>query len=133
MDEFNSSSVLETTVKKLPVRLQKKFIKVSSRLEEDGLEPGLDDIVRLMTDSVNQTTGKFASILHSKVKPKEPVNIRKACVVKPQGTARKDEFIVRHNTHQLSDCNRLIARKVKNGKTEAAVFQLFKDGAYKVE
>ncbi|VDQ08177.1 unnamed protein product [Trichobilharzia regenti] len=82
MDELNSVSVIETVVKKLPDRLQRKFIKVNSRLEEDGLEPGFDDIVRLVKDSVNQVTGEFAGILYSKVEPKEPVIIKKPFVVK---------------------------------------------------
>ncbi|CAH8823423.1 unnamed protein product [Trichobilharzia szidati] len=64
VDELNSSSVLETVAKRLPVRLQRKFIKVCSRLEEEGLEPRLDDIVSLLKDSVNQALSKFASILH---------------------------------------------------------------------
>uniref|UniRef100_A0AA85KK63 Uncharacterized protein n=1 Tax=Trichobilharzia regenti TaxID=157069 RepID=A0AA85KK63_TRIRE len=39
-------------------------MKISSRMEDEGIEPKFDDILKLVKDSVNQSMSKFASILN---------------------------------------------------------------------
>ena len=43
-------------------------MKISDRMEEEGSEPGFDDMLRLVTDNVSQTVIEFASILLLKLR-----------------------------------------------------------------
>nr|CAH8819209.1 unnamed protein product [Trichobilharzia regenti] len=45
MSDLNSSSVLEIIARRLPTRLQRKWVKISSRIEDEGIEPKFDDIL----------------------------------------------------------------------------------------
>nr|CAH8831204.1 unnamed protein product [Trichobilharzia regenti] len=104
-DEINSSSVLETVSKRLLVHLQRKFIKVSPRLEE-ALEPGLDDIVSLVRDSVNQAVSKFARILDRTSRIEKSESETQSLVTKgSQRSGYRESFMVSSNPYYLSACN----------------------------
>uniref|UniRef100_A0AA85JBV6 Uncharacterized protein n=1 Tax=Trichobilharzia regenti TaxID=157069 RepID=A0AA85JBV6_TRIRE len=47
MSDLNSSFVLEVIARRLPTRLQRKWVKIGSRIEEEGIEPKFDDILKL--------------------------------------------------------------------------------------
>ncbi|VDP96667.1 unnamed protein product [Trichobilharzia regenti] len=48
MGDLNSSSVPEVIARRLPTRLQRKPVKISSRMEDEGIEPKFDYILKLV-------------------------------------------------------------------------------------
>ncbi|VDP96256.1 unnamed protein product [Trichobilharzia regenti] len=105
MSDLNSSSVLEITARRLPARLQRKWVKISSRTEDEGLEVGFDDVPRLVTDGVNQAVSKFASILHPTPGiEKSESETQSLMKKKSQRSGYRENSMMSSDPYKLSEC-----------------------------
>nr|CAH8851501.1 unnamed protein product [Trichobilharzia regenti] len=107
MSDPNCSSVLEVIARRLPTRLQRKWVKMSSRMEEEGIEPKFDDILKLVKDSVNQSMSKFASILN--LTPRIEQSEGKTQSLMTKGSQRggyQEGTMMSSNAYRPSECNR---------------------------
>lgn len=61
--ELDSVSVIETTAQHSPTRLQTRWIKLNSHIENDGIDSRILDISELIEKDANQSIGRFAGIM----------------------------------------------------------------------
>nr|CAH8856137.1 unnamed protein product [Trichobilharzia regenti] len=82
-------------------------MKLSSRMEDEGIEPKFDDILKLVNDSVNQSISKFASLLH--LTPRIEQSESKMQSLMTKGSRRggyREGYMVSINAYRPSECNR---------------------------
>ncbi|VDP97489.1 unnamed protein product [Trichobilharzia regenti] len=104
MSDPNSSSVLETVVRRLLNRPQRKWVEISSRTEDGGIEP--IDILKLVEDSASQAVSKFASILHTTPGIENPESELQSLMTKgPQRSGYQENCMVSSNPYKLIECD----------------------------
>nr|CAH8850705.1 unnamed protein product [Trichobilharzia regenti] len=107
MSDLNSSFILEVIARRLPTRLQRKWVKISSRMEDEGIEPKFDDILKLVEDSVNQSMSKFASILNLTPRIEQSEGKTQSLMTKgPHRGGYREGSMVSSNAYRPSECNR---------------------------
>nr|CAH8838266.1 unnamed protein product [Trichobilharzia regenti] len=107
MNDLNSSFILEVIARRLPTRLQRKWVKISSRMEDEGIEPKFDDILKLVKDSVNQSMSKFASILNLTPRIEQSEGKTQSLMTKgPQRGGYREGSMMSSNAYRSSECNR---------------------------
>nr|CAH8848044.1 unnamed protein product [Trichobilharzia regenti] len=107
MSDLNSSFILEVIARRLPTRLQRKWVKMSSRMEDEGIEPKFDDILKLVNDSVNQSMSKFASILNLTPRIEQSASKMQSLMTsRPQRGGYREGSMMSSNAYRPSECNR---------------------------
>nr|CAH8848614.1 unnamed protein product [Trichobilharzia regenti] len=107
MSDLNSSFILEVIARRLPTRLQRKWVKISSRMEDEGIEPKFDDILKLVKDSVNQSMSKFASILNLTPRIEQSEGKTQSLMTsRPQRGGYREGSMMSSNAYRPSECNR---------------------------
>nr|CAH8851527.1 unnamed protein product [Trichobilharzia regenti] len=105
--DLNSSFILEVIARRLPTRLQRKWVKISSRMEDDGIEPRFDDILNLVKDSVNQSMSKFSSLLDLTPRIEQSVSEMQSLITsRPQRGGYRESSMMSSNAYRPSECNR---------------------------
>nr|CAH8846681.1 unnamed protein product [Trichobilharzia regenti] len=107
MSDLNSSFILEVIARRLPTRLQRKWVKISSRMEDEGIEPRFDDILKLVKDSVNQSMSNFASILNltPRIEQSE-CKMQSLMTNRHQRGGYREGSMMSSNAYRPSECNR---------------------------
>nr|CAH8827961.1 unnamed protein product [Trichobilharzia regenti] len=107
MSDLNSSFILEVIARRLPTRLQRKWVKISSRMEDEGIEPKFDDILKLVNTSVNQSMSKFASLLHltPRIEQSE-IKMQSLMTSRPQRGGYREGSMMSSNAYRPNECNR---------------------------
>nr|CAH8831713.1 unnamed protein product [Trichobilharzia regenti] len=107
MSDLNSSFILEIIARRLPTRLQRKWVKISSRMEDEGIEPKFDDILKPVNTSVNQSMSKFASLLHLTTRIEQSEGKMQSLMTKgPQRGGYREGSMMSSNAYRPSECNR---------------------------
>nr|CAH8842146.1 unnamed protein product [Trichobilharzia regenti] len=107
MSDLNSSFILEVIARRLPTRLQRKWVKISSRMEDEGIEPKFDDILKLVNTSVNQSMSKFASLLDLTHRIEQSEGKTYSLMTnKPQRGGYREGSMMSSNAYRSSECNR---------------------------
>uniref|UniRef100_A0AA85J2S3 Uncharacterized protein n=1 Tax=Trichobilharzia regenti TaxID=157069 RepID=A0AA85J2S3_TRIRE len=107
MSDLNSSFILEVIARRLPTRLQRKWVKISSRMEDEGIEPKFDDILKLVNTSVNQSMSKFASLLHLTPRIEQSESEMQSLMTsRPQRGGYRESSMMSSNAYRPSECNR---------------------------
>nr|CAH8840038.1 unnamed protein product [Trichobilharzia regenti] len=107
MNDLNSSFILEVIARRLPTRLQRKWVKISSRMEDEGIEPKFDDILKLVNTSVNQSMSKFASILNLTHRIEQSEGKTQSLMTnRPQRGGYREDSMISSNAYRSSECNR---------------------------
>nr|CAH8865278.1 unnamed protein product [Trichobilharzia regenti] len=108
MSDLNSSFILEVIARRLPTRLQRKWVKISSRMEDEGIEPKFDDILKLVKDSVNQSMSKFASLLHLTPRIEQSESEMQSLMTsRPQRGGYREGSLMSSNAYRSSEGNRI--------------------------
>nr|CAH8869012.1 unnamed protein product [Trichobilharzia regenti] len=107
MSDLNSSFILEVIARRLPTRLQRKWVKISSRMEDEGIEPKFDDILKLVNTSVNESMSKFASILNLTLRIEQSEGKTQSLMTnRPQRGGYREGSMMSSNAYRPSECNR---------------------------
>nr|CAH8825351.1 unnamed protein product [Trichobilharzia regenti]CAH8830851.1 unnamed protein product [Trichobilharzia regenti]CAH8857272.1 unnamed protein product [Trichobilharzia regenti]CAH8869630.1 unnamed protein product [Trichobilharzia regenti]CAH8870040.1 unnamed protein product [Trichobilharzia regenti] len=107
MSDLNSSFILEVIARRLPTRLQRKWVKISSRMEDEGIEPKFDDILKLVNTSVNQSMSKFASLLDLTPRIEQSEGKTHSLMTsRPQRGGYRESSMMSSNAYRPSECNR---------------------------
>uniref|UniRef100_A0AA85K2F6 Uncharacterized protein n=1 Tax=Trichobilharzia regenti TaxID=157069 RepID=A0AA85K2F6_TRIRE len=107
MSDLNSSFILEVIARRLPTRLQRKWVKMSSRMEDEGIEPKFDDILKLVNTSVNQSMSKFSSLLDLTPRIEQSEGKTHSLMTnKPQRGGYREDSMMSSNAYRPSECNR---------------------------
>nr|CAH8820390.1 unnamed protein product [Trichobilharzia regenti] len=108
VSDLNSSFILEVIARRLPTRLQRKWVKISSRMEDEGIEPKFDDILKLVNTSVNQSMSKFASILNLTPRIEQSESKMQSLMTnRPQRGGYREGSMMSSNAYRSSECNRI--------------------------
>nr|CAH8865904.1 unnamed protein product [Trichobilharzia regenti] len=75
-------------------------------MEDEGIEPKFDDILKLVKDSVNQSMSKFASLLHltSGIEQSEE-KTQSLMTSRPQRGGYRESSMMSSNAYRPSECN----------------------------
>nr|CAH8849567.1 unnamed protein product [Trichobilharzia regenti] len=80
---------------------------MSSRMEDEGIEPKFDDILKLVKDSVNQPVSKFASILNLTPRIEQSEGKTQSLMTnRPQRGGYREGSMMYSNAYRPSECNR---------------------------
>nr|CAH8853476.1 unnamed protein product [Trichobilharzia regenti] len=81
---------------------------MSSRMEDEGIEPKFDDILKLVNTSVNQSMSKFASLLHltPRIEQSE-IKMHSLMTSRPQRGGYREGSMMSSNAYRPSEYNRL--------------------------
>nr|CAH8870460.1 unnamed protein product [Trichobilharzia regenti] len=110
MSDLNSSFILEVIARRLPTRLQRKWVKISSRMEDEGIEPKFDDILKLVNTSVNQSMSKFASLLHLTPRIEQSESKMQSLMTsRPQRGRYREDSMMSGNAYRPSERNRFLS------------------------
>ncbi|VDP97036.1 unnamed protein product [Trichobilharzia regenti] len=88
--------------------MQRKWVKISSRVEDEGIEPKFDGTLKLVKYSVNQAMSKFASILHLTPRTEKSEGKTQSFITKgSQRSGCRESLMVSSNPYKLSDSKSL--------------------------
>nr|CAH8861279.1 unnamed protein product [Trichobilharzia regenti] len=80
---------------------------MSSRMEDEGIEPKFDDILKLVNNSVNQSMSKFTSILNLTSRIEQSEGKTQSLMTKgPQRGGYREGSMMSSNEYRPSECNR---------------------------
>nr|CAH8842068.1 unnamed protein product [Trichobilharzia regenti] len=80
---------------------------MSSRMEDEGIEPKFDDILKLVNTSVNQSMSKFASILNLTPRIEQSEGKTHSLMTsRPQRGGYREDSMMSGNAYRPSECNR---------------------------
>nr|CAH8869518.1 unnamed protein product [Trichobilharzia regenti] len=77
-------------------------------MEDEGIEPKFDDILKLAKDSVNQSMSKFASILNLTPRIEQSESKTQSLMTsRPQRGGYREGSMMSSNAYRPSECNRI--------------------------